>query len=95
MKVEATAFSARARRSLPPGGMQALQESVKEKQTKAKEAREARQKLIGPEHKYILTLVRKLLSTYLFHWLRHADVMDVMFVALCAEQWILYCNVLI
>ncbi|KAF6019880.1 DNAH8 [Bugula neritina] len=60
MKVEATAFSARARRSLPPGGMQALQESVKEKQTKAKEAREARQKLIGPEHKYILTLIPRI-----------------------------------
>ena len=55
--MEAAANAARTRRSLPPGGMQALQESVKEKQTKAKESREIRQKMIGFEHRYILTLV--------------------------------------
>lgn len=57
MKIEAAALAARTRRSLPPGGMQALQESMKEKQTKAKELREVRQKMIGFEHRYILTLV--------------------------------------
>ena len=55
-------MAARTRRSLPPGGMQALQESMKEKQTKAKEAREIRQKMIGLEHKAMLTLVS---GTYL------------------------------
>jgi len=55
------AASARTRRSLPPGGMQALQESVKEKQTKAKEHRETRQKILGNEHRYILGLVSHVL----------------------------------
>ena len=56
LKME-TAGSVRTRRSLPPGGMQALQESMKEKQTKAKEHRERRQKLLGIEQRYIFSLV--------------------------------------
>lgn len=55
LKMEASAV--RTRRSLPPGGMQALQESMKEKQTKAKEAREMRQKIISIEQRYIFSLV--------------------------------------
>lgn len=57
MKIDAAATSARTRRSLPPGGMLALQESMREKQMRAKEAREIRQRIIGVEQRHIMSLV--------------------------------------